>query len=546
MTRDPQPLRIGVIGVGFGATVHVPGFLSEGWAVPVVWSRRIERAREQAARLEVPEVAEDWREIVGRDDLDAVAVTTPPAAHYEIVAAALRAGKHVLCEKPFALNTNEARAMRDLAREHGRTAMVAHEFRFAPQRAQIKDLLDEGRIGTPELVSAELLMGRPRPDTPPPYTWASDRSQGGGLLGALGSHYIDGLRHWFGDVIEVSGRLATRTPERVAPDGKAMLADTDDTFAVTLLFENGVVASMVASSQVAPSLGARITVAGSDGVLVATQRGPNPEPDGIVLAGRAGDRELAALPVDPKYVPIEDARDQRLAAFRLLVREFERGIREGSSPAPSFDDALACQEVLDAVRAASYSGRLVRLSGDDGTAGTLVAGRLASRFDRFTPRLSGRRDGTATIVAGGTGTRFDRFTPRAREALTRAQQEAQRRGGEPLSIGNEHLLLAVAYDDGPAARALATFEIDAARIAAQVDAGASPAAAQVDVGLSRAGKRAIEAAVQLARELDSSDIDSPHLLAGVAASGGEGARILEALGATPSAVRDAVVRVLGG
>jgi predicted dehydrogenase len=520
MTRDPQPLRIGVIGVGFGATVHVPGFLSEGWAVPVVWSRRIERAREQAARLEVPEVAEDWREIVGRDDLDAVAVTTPPAAHYEIVAAALRAGKHVLCEKPFALNTNEARAMRDLAREHGRTAMVAHEFRFAPQRAQIKDLLDEGRIGTPELVSAELLMGRPRPDTPPPYTWASDRSQGGGLLGALGSHYIDGLRHWFGDVIEVSGRLATRTPERVAPDGKAMLADTDDTFAVTLLFENGVVASMVASSQVAPSLGARITVAGSDGVLVATQRGPNPEPDGIVLAGRAGDRELAALPVDPKYVPIEDARDQRLAAFRLLVREFERGIREGSSPAPSFDDALACQEVLDAVRAASYSGRLVRLSGDDGTAGTLVAGRLASRFDRFTPR--------------------------AREALTRAQQEAQRRGGEPLSIGNEHLLLAVAYDDGPAARALATFEIDAARIAAQVDAGASPAAAQVDVGLSRAGKRAIEAAVQLARELDSSDIDSPHLLAGVAASGGEGARILEALGATPSAVRDAVVRVLGG
>ena len=158
MTRDPQPLRIGVIGVGFGATVHVPGFLSEGWAVPVVWSRRIERAREQADRLGVPEVAEDWREIVGRDDLDAVAVTTPPAAHYEIVAAALRAGKHVLCEKPFALNTNEARAMRDLAREHGRTAMVAHEFRFAPQRAQIKDLLDEGRIGTPELVSAELLM----------------------------------------------------------------------------------------------------------------------------------------------------------------------------------------------------------------------------------------------------------------------------------------------------------------------------------------------------------------------------------------------------
>ncbi len=359
-------LRVGIIGVGFGTVVHVPGFVSEGWGVPAIWGRRTERARERAAELGLavtPEVPEDWRELVHRDDIDAVAITTPPGPHLEMAREALNAGKHVLCEKPFALNASEAEEMRALASEKGLTAMVAHEFRFAPQRSQIKDLLEAGQIGTPELVSIELLMGRPRPDSPPPYTWAADSAQGGGLLGALGSHYIDGLRHWFGDVAEVSGQLVTRLPERVDGDGAVVLADTDDTFSIRLMFESGVMATMTASSAVAPNQGARILITGSGGVLMATQGGPNPGPDGVVLAGAATDRQLLPLDVDARYTPIEDDRDQRLAPFRLLVRAFERGIREGVSPAPNFDDALACQQVLDAVRESSRSGQTVRIGG---------------------------------------------------------------------------------------------------------------------------------------------------------------------------------------
>jgi len=512
MTNNQPPLRIGVIGVGFGATVHVPGFLSEGWEVPVVWGRRTEVAREKSAALGVPEVAEDWHDIVARDDLDAVAVTTPPAAHYEMVMAALRAGKHVLCEKPFALDATEARAMRDMAREQGLTAMVAHEFRFAPQRSQIKDLLEAGQIGQPELVSAELLMGRPRPASPPLFTWAADRSQGGGLLGALGSHYIDGLRHWFGEVAEVSGYLSTRNPERVDAEGNPREAETDDAFAITLVFENDVVASMTASSQVSPNLGARITVAGSEGVLVATQRGPNPEPDGVVLAGRAGDRELEALPVDSRYAPIEDDRDQRLAAFRLLVREFERGIREGGSPAPNFDDAMACQEVLDAVRAASESGHKMR--------------------------LRARGNGNVALTPTGSGDRFDKFTGRARAALTQADAEARRRGGP---IGTEHLLLAIARsNDGPAAEALAKLEVDTSSIEAALDAAPTRDRETGAVGLTEDAKRAIEFAVAEAHERASGEIDSAHLLVGVARASGAGGTILAGLGADVLAVQTAV------
>jgi predicted dehydrogenase len=253
--------------------------------------------------------------------------------------------------------------MAALAKECGLTAMVAHEFRHAPQRAQVRELLDQGAIGTPQVVSAELLLGRAAPDAPPPVTWGSRATEGGGFLGALGSHYIDGLRHWFGDVATVSGTLKTLRPERLDREsGQVVHADTDDTFSFTLTFKNGVVATMVASSAVAPSQGVRITVAGSDGMLVATQRGANPEPDGVVLLGKSTDRVLAPVEMPARFRPFEDDRDPRLVSFRLLVRDFETGIREGRSPSPSFEDGLKCQQVLDAVRESSRSGRTVTIA----------------------------------------------------------------------------------------------------------------------------------------------------------------------------------------
>ncbi len=354
-------LRVGVVGLGFGSVVHVPAFLSEGWEVPVVWSRRIERAREQAATHGIAEATDDFQALLSRPDLDAVAIATPPAAHYEMVMAAIAAGKHVLCEKPFALNSAQAREMMDTARAAGRTAMVAHEFRFAPQRSYIKQLLDEGYVGQPQTVQMELFMGGRRVTQPPPLT--AGAAQGGGLLGGLGSHFIDGLRHWFGAVESASGTLRCLRPERTDPaTGAIVRTDAEDTFQFTLTFATGVVASMTASSAGGPGTGGRTFISGSEGSLIATQRGPNPEPDGVVLGAQVGTRTFEELPMPQAFRPFEDERDHRLVAFRLLVREFERGIREGISPAPSFEDGWRCRQVLDAVRESSKTGRTMEIA----------------------------------------------------------------------------------------------------------------------------------------------------------------------------------------
>ncbi len=355
--------KIGVLGVGFGSAVHVPAFRSEGWDVAAVYSRNEERARQAAQDLGVADYYTDATALIERDDLDAVAISTPPKPHHDLAIAALKAGKHVVCEKPFAIDARQAAEMRDAANESGKTAMVAHEFRFTPQRTLIKELLADGYVGEFQKASVQLLMGRPGSGGPPPVTWASLKAEGGGFLGALGSHYIDGLRYWFGDVATVSGSLQTFNPDRTDPaTGNIVPSETDDAFSFTLTFKNGGVANMTASSTVAPSLGARLIVTGSDGVLMARQDGPNPPEDGVVLGGKSGDSALQELPTPPRLTPFTDDRDPRLMAFRLFVREFERGIDEGASYAPNFDDALACQQVLDAVRESAATGSTVSLA----------------------------------------------------------------------------------------------------------------------------------------------------------------------------------------
>jgi predicted dehydrogenase len=353
--------KIGIIGVGFGAQVHVPGFRSEGWEVAAICSRSRDRAQKAAAEAGVDGVYTDPMELIRRDDLAAVSIITPPGAHHVLTIAALKAGKHVLCEKPFALDAKQARQMLDAAEKSKRTAMIAHEFRNTPQRGYIKQLLDEGYIGKFQLCTIELFLDRYVTAQPRPFTWLARKADGGGLLGALGSHYIDALRHWFGEVASVSGHLATLRPDLVDPaTGKKVEAETDDTFSFTLGFKNGGMATMIASFATTPTRGAKIVVMGDRGTLIAEQPGPNPMEDGVVIGSRDG-TPLHVVATPPQYTPFADSRDHRLMAFRLLVRDFTKGVEQGSSPAPNFSDGLRCQEVLDAVRESAESGRTIRL-----------------------------------------------------------------------------------------------------------------------------------------------------------------------------------------
>src|SRR5262245_58273094 len=152
-----RPLRIGVVGVNYGATVHIPGLQSEGVEVIAVCARRQETAGEAAEKYGIPRVFTDYEAMLKLDDLDAVAIASPVSLHAPMTLAALAAGKHVICEKPFAANQAEAREMWDAAQKTGLTATIGHEFRFSSARMRAKELIDEGYIGNLRFVSMRLV-----------------------------------------------------------------------------------------------------------------------------------------------------------------------------------------------------------------------------------------------------------------------------------------------------------------------------------------------------------------------------------------------------
>lgn len=362
MSGSSPKLRIGLIGVGFGAKVHAPAFQSEGCEIAAVVARRPERAEAAKVELGAKHAFTDFRGMLALDEIDAVAIASPPAEHREMVLAVLAAGKHVLCEKPFALNVAEAVEMRDAAARSGLTAMVAHEFRFTAGRMRVKELLDEGYIGAPRFVRASLLMNRPAPAAPPEYAAQRDDAEAGaGLLFALGSHYIDGLLHWLGPVASVSGDLKTFGGERVRA-GAPVQATADNFLLVTLRFQSGVVAQLTASAASPFASVSSIELYGEDGTLVTPQTGGNPPPHGPILGARLGETALAELEIPERLRTFSDDRDDRLFAFRLLVRAFQAGIANGTSPSPNFDDAFRVQQVLDAVRRSATTGEAVAIS----------------------------------------------------------------------------------------------------------------------------------------------------------------------------------------
>ena len=196
-----------VVGTGFGCLTHARALRAAGFAVRALVGRDPQRTAERARRFEVPHACTSLAEALALDRVDAVAVVTPPHAHASIVLEALGAGKHVLCEKPFARDAAEARTMLAAAEAAGVVHLLGTEFRFAPAQALAARAIAAGAIGEPRFVTLMLhvpLLADPAGELP---AWWSDRAQGGGWLGAHGSHLVDQVRSTLGEFEGVSASL---------------------------------------------------------------------------------------------------------------------------------------------------------------------------------------------------------------------------------------------------------------------------------------------------------------------------------------------------
>src|SRR5215472_1061814 len=148
MMTSQEKLRVAVAGTSFGGNVQIPVLQTHSRTrVIALSSGRIERAESSARNYGIPTFYTNFEEMLDKEKPDIVSIVTPPALHFPMTMAALSRGIHVLCEKPFAMNSSEARQMKAAAESAAVVAMVDFEFRYVPGRNYLADLVQQGFVG---------------------------------------------------------------------------------------------------------------------------------------------------------------------------------------------------------------------------------------------------------------------------------------------------------------------------------------------------------------------------------------------------------------
>jgi len=294
-------------------------------------------------------------------------VCTPPDSHAEITIAALEAGRHVVCEKPLAMNLGEAEAMAaaaDAARAKNPRLVdaVHHEMRYLPFRRVLRDLVAGGYLGELRYVvqTVPVDYGVNPGMEPYWYTWVARKEQGGGFLTGMFSHEIDLLRFTMGDLSDVYGTVSIAVPEKpvlaweyrdgdaIGPDSPTtgmMPATADDAAVITGRLANGAPFVLTGTWAVFHGSGNRIEVYGSEGTAVVA--------DGTVKAGRRGEA-LRDVEVPAAYA-LDPAAGERMVPASARLFEDVAAVVDGRRPATDalfarIADAVRTQEVMDTVR----------------------------------------------------------------------------------------------------------------------------------------------------------------------------------------------------
>lgn len=357
-----DPVRVGVIGTSaFAEMVHLSNLKSHPQAeIAAICGRNPDRAREMAKKYEIPLVFTDYREMIEKGDLHAIEVIAPDDLHYPMTMDALDAGLHVLCEKPLALNAEQAKAMYDKAEVAGVVHMTFFTYRWLPFHRYLKQLVQDGHIGRCIHCYMRYVGGYGRG---PQYRWRWDRQRANGAVGDLGSHMIDFARWYVGDIGAVSAQLDGFVA-RPGLDGKPV-DPSNDAAMLLLRFQNGA-QGLIHLSAVAHVgdrvLDQHITLYGESGTfeLDFTFAGTR------LACVREGEKQFGTLDIPIELWANGDPSDLRQAfeVFRHQSagdRLFVDAILEDRPVTPSFYEGFKVQQVIDAAIASDQSGTWVSL-----------------------------------------------------------------------------------------------------------------------------------------------------------------------------------------
>jgi predicted dehydrogenase len=322
----PVPLRVGIVGTGFGARVVAPAFaaVDDCTVVDVV------SARDDSS----------VRALCRRDDIDLVGVHSPPFLHRAHVGYALDAGHAVLCDKPFGRHADDAAAMLADAGSAGAVHLVDFEFRYDPTRALLHELVADDALGAVEHIAWTHLSSGSRVPLRN-HGWLFDRDAGGGWIGAWGSHAVDALR-WLlnNEMTVIASNPRTEVAERPDAAGRLRACDAEDGFSALLRSASGVTITIDSSFAAPVSLAPRLVVTTTRAVVEVVDDAR------ISVRHVDGTRDVHDRPNS------ETRGDPHVEPMRRFAEVACSAVRQGRAPlgTPTFADGLACARLLDGLR----------------------------------------------------------------------------------------------------------------------------------------------------------------------------------------------------
>lgn len=375
-TTPPAELGIAMVGHAFMGRAHANAIRQVGRffdlpcrvALRVVVGRSGARAAAACEALGAAEASDDLAAVLARPDVHIVDVATPNHTHAAIAIAALRADKHVLCEKPLALDLTEARAMARAAAQRGVAVGVWHNYRRCPAASLARRLIERGEIGAVRQVRGTYLQDW-LADAAAPASWRTDRrTAGSGAHGDLNAHLIDMTRFLTGlEFREVCAVAQTFTKRRRTADGKPARVTVDDAFAFLARLSGDAIGTFEASRVVPGHKNAHvIEVNGTAGSLrwnfermneLELFRGDDP-PD------ERGFRTILCTDTPHPYAAHWWPDGHVLGYEHTFVHhlaDFVGALASGERFAPDFADGVAVQAVLHAALRSAATRRWVEV-----------------------------------------------------------------------------------------------------------------------------------------------------------------------------------------
>ena len=385
-----KTMNVAIIGTKFMGKAHsnawlnAPRFFDMGIkpVLKVACGQNEKDLQEFAARWGWEETETDWRKVIERDDIDIVDISVPTYLHRDIAVAAAKAGKHIFCEKPFAITLEEAQAMYDAAQAAGIVHYVNHNYRRCPAVMLAKRLIDDGTIGRIFHWRGAYLQDW-IVDPNFPLTWHLRKETAGtGPHGDLNSHSIDLARFLVGDIKAVSAMMTTFVKERPLPGAGAATftagtgaatemgeVTVDDASFMLAEFENGALGSFEAS-RFAPGRKNYnyFEIYGSKGSIIFNLERMNElqlflrdDPTyaqgfRTIIATEGGQHDYVAAWWPPGHIIGYEHE------FHHAVVDFMKAIETGGSISPNFYDGLKEVEVLQAGIQSAQSGQRVTVN----------------------------------------------------------------------------------------------------------------------------------------------------------------------------------------